>query len=159
MAETFSLRVERVLPFPREQVFRAFTEPDLRSRWLRPAADWSVPVTELEPRVGGRYRDVFRSPDGREFSETGCFHEVTPPERLVYDCRFEGGGVLEPDMRVTVSLHELGSGETQLVVVQAGYRERANRDDQERGWPDFLEQLARALSSDAPQQTAGAGAR
>jgi len=139
---TFSLRIERSLAAPRERVFRAFTERALRGRWLRPGDDWTVPATELDARVGGRYLDVFRSPDAQEFREAGQFLELVPPERLVYSCRFEGGGVLEPDMLVRVDLEDLGGGKTRLVLEQSGYRERKNRDEQERGWPSFLDQLA-----------------
>jgi uncharacterized protein YndB with AHSA1/START domain len=127
-------------------VFRAFTEPALRSQWLRPADDWTVPVTELDARVGGRYRDVFRSPDGAEFSEAGEFRELSRPERLVYTCRFEGGGVLEPDMLVTIELRDAGGGKTSLRLEQSGYRERKNRDEQEQGWPAFLDQLSKLLA-------------
>ena len=144
--ETFALRLERSLAAPRETVFRAFTEAALRSQWLRPGDDWTVPVTELEPHTGGRYRDVFRSPDGTEFSESGEFREVKRPERLVYTCRFEGGGVLEPDMLVSLGFHDLGDGKTRLVLEQSGYRERENRDEQERGWPAFLDQLGKLLA-------------
>jgi uncharacterized protein YndB with AHSA1/START domain len=142
---TFALRLERSFAAPREALFRAFTEPLLRSQWMRPASDWTVPVTELEPRAGGRYRDVFRSPDGAEFSETGEFREVRPVERLAYTCRFEGGGVLEPEMLVTLSFHDAGDGKSRLVLEQAGYRERENRDEQEKGWPAFLDQLDQLL--------------
>jgi len=144
--EGFSLRIERSFAAPREQIFRAFTEPALRSQWLRPGDDWSVPATELDPRVGGRYRDVFRSPDGLEFNETGELRELRRPERLVYSCRFEGGGVLEPDMLVSIDLHDLGKGKTRLVLEQSGYHERKNRDEQEQGWPAFLDQLAKLLA-------------
>ncbi len=144
--ETFALRLERSFAAPRESVFRAFTEPALRSQWLRPGDDWTVPVTELDPRAGGRYRDVFRSPDGVEYSEAGEFREVRRPERLVYGCRFEGGGVLEPVTNVTIDFHDLGAGKTRLVLEQSGYRERKNRDEQEQGWPAFLDQLAKLLA-------------
>lgn len=120
--ETFALRIERSLAARRDRVFRAFTEPALRSRWLRPADDWTVTLTELDPRPGGRYRDVFRSPEGQEFSESGEFRELRRPERIVYTCRFEGGGVLEPDMLVTIDLHDDGAEKTRLVLAQAGYR-------------------------------------
>lgn len=143
--ETFALRIERSFAAPRERLFRAFTEPALRGQWLRPADDWVVTATEIDPRPGGRYRDAFRAPDGAEFSESGAFHELRATERLVYDCRFEGGGVLEPDMLVTIDLHDLGAGKTRLVLEQSGYRSRNNRDEQEQGWPAFLDQLARRI--------------
>ncbi len=145
--ERFDLRLERSFDAPRERIFRAFTEPALRRRWLRPADDWTVLVTELDARVGGAYRDVFRSPDGREFAESGHFEELRRPERLVYRCRFEGGGVLEPDMRVLIQLDDQGGGKTHLRVEQTGYRSRENRDAQEQGWPDFLDQLAKLLAA------------
>jgi PhnB protein len=143
---SFGLRLERSFAAPRAQVFHAFTEPALRSQWLRPGDDWTVPVTELDPRVGGRYRDVFRSPDGTEFTETGEFREVKPAERLVYTSRFEGGGVLEPDMLVTLEFRDGGAGKSRLVVEQSGYRSRKNRDEQEQGWPAFLDQLGKLLA-------------
>ncbi len=139
------LRIERVFAAPPEQVYRGFTERSLRSRWLRPADDWTVPITELDPRPGGAYRDVFVAPDGVRYEESGVFRELSPFERIVYSCRFEGGGVLEPEMLVSIELHDLGAGKTRLVLEQTGYRERKNRDEQEQGWPAFLDQLAKLL--------------
>ena len=144
-AESHALRIERVFDAPPERLYRAFVERPLRSRWLRPADDWTVPTTELDPRPGGAYRDVFVAPDGARFEESGVFHELRPGRRLVYSCRFEGGGVLEPEMLVTIDLAELGGGKTRLTLQQTGYRERKNRDDQEQGWPAFLDQLARVV--------------
>lgn len=147
-SETYGLRLERTLNAPREAVFGAWTSRELRSRWLRPADDWTVPITEIDARAGGAYRDVFRSPAGESFTETGTFREVRAPERLVYTCRFEGAGVREPDMLVTIDLHDV-AGRTRLVVTQEGYRERLNRDEQERGWPAFLDQLEKLLTRGA----------
>jgi uncharacterized protein YndB with AHSA1/START domain len=77
--ESFALRIERSFAAPRERVYRAFTERALRARWLRPGDDWTVPVTELDPSPGGAYRDVFRSPDGVECTESGVFRELRAP--------------------------------------------------------------------------------
>jgi uncharacterized protein YndB with AHSA1/START domain len=57
--------------------------------------------------------------------------------------------VLEPEMLVTIELHDLGGGKTRLVLEQSGYRERRNRDEQEQGWPAFLDQLAKLLARGA----------
>jgi len=143
--DSHGLCIERVFDAPSERLYRAFTDRSLRSRWLRPGDDWTVPTTKLDPRVGGVYRDVFVAPDGTRFEETGVFHELRPGERIVYSCRFEGGGVLEPEMLVTIELHDLGAGKTRLVLEQTGYRDRKNRDEQEQGWPAFLDQLAKVL--------------
>jgi len=143
--ESHGLRIERVFDAPRERLYRAFIDRSLRSQWLRPADDWVVPTTELDATPGGSFRDVFVAPDGERFEESGIFRELRAPERLVYSCRFEGGGVLEPQMLVTIELHDLGAGKTRLVLEQTGYRELENRDEQEQGWPAFLDQLAKVL--------------
>ena len=145
MPATFGLRLERIFEASRDRIFRAWTDRALRAQWLRPGDDWTVPVTEVDARVGGAYRDVFCSPAGESFSESGVFLELRPPERLAYTCRFEGGGVLEPEMRVTVELQDLGGGKTRVVLEQSGYRSQKNRDEQEQGWPAFLDQLAKRL--------------
>ena len=44
----------------------------------------------MEVRVGGIWRFVQRDDRGSEFAFHGVYHEVTPPERLVYTFEFEG---------------------------------------------------------------------
>jgi uncharacterized protein YndB with AHSA1/START domain len=143
--ERFDLHLERSFNAPPEQIFRALTERQARSRWLRPADDWTILTTEFEARIGGAYRDVFRSPDGQEFTESGQIEELQTPARLAYTCRFEGPGVAEPDMRVVIQLQNLGAGKTRLSLGQTGYQSRENRDAQEQGWPAFLDQLEKLL--------------
>jgi uncharacterized protein YndB with AHSA1/START domain len=145
--ERFDLHLERSFNSPPERIYQACTEPALRSRWLRPADAFTVPVTEIDARVGGAYRDVFRSPDGQEFSESGRFEALQAGARLVYSCRFEGPGVSEPDMRVVIELQGVGAGKTRLSLTQTGYRSRENRDAQEQGWPSFLDQLEKLLAA------------
>lgn len=144
--ESHGLRIERVFAAPPERIYAAITEPDLRNRWLKPADEFRVAATELDARVGGAYRDAFVAPDGTRFEESGRFLALEPPHRIAYTCRFEGGGVLEPDMRVEIALAAAGAEKTRLVLTQTGYRERKNRDEQEQGWPAFLDQLAKLLA-------------
>jgi len=46
----------RVFDAPRHLVFEAFTKPELLKRWLLGPPGWSMPVCEIDLRVGGRYR-------------------------------------------------------------------------------------------------------
>ncbi len=82
-AETFSLRVQRMVPASREAVFRAWTDPAQLKRWMRPGREGLNVLAESDPRVGGRFRFEFAGPDGRLYVEEGAYREVEAPERLV----------------------------------------------------------------------------
>ena len=45
---------------PRRLVFDAFTKPELVRQWLLGPDGWSMPVCEIDLRVGGKYRYVWR---------------------------------------------------------------------------------------------------
>ena len=75
--------VTRSFKAPRALVFRAHTEPELVRRWMLGPPGWSMPVCEMDVRVGGSYRWRWRSDtDGKEFGFVGTFREVQPPSRL-----------------------------------------------------------------------------
>ncbi|MDQ3809254.1 MAG: SRPBCC domain-containing protein, partial [Chloroflexota bacterium] len=85
------IRVTRVFDAPRSLIFDCHTKPDLVRRWLLGPPGWSMPVCEIDLRVGGQYRYVWRNDvDGREFSIGGEYREVVPPERIVHTERYEG---------------------------------------------------------------------
>jgi uncharacterized protein YndB with AHSA1/START domain len=44
---------------------------------------WSLIVSEIDLRVGGRWRSVLRSPEGKEMGMSGVYREIKPPERIV----------------------------------------------------------------------------
>ena len=80
----------RVFEAPRRLVWDAHTQPELLKRWLLGPDGWSMPVCEMDLRVGGKYRWVWRRDrDGAEMASGGVFKEIVAPERLVSTERFE----------------------------------------------------------------------
>src|SRR5215813_4282897 len=80
----------RVLNAPRSLVFDTFTKPELVRRWLLGPDGWSMPVCEIDLRVGGKYRYVWRNDsNGKEMATGGVFREIVAPERLVNSERFD----------------------------------------------------------------------
>lgn len=73
----------RAFDAPRSLVFDAFTKPELVRRWLLGPEGWSMPVCEIDLRVGGRYRYVWRHVNGNEMGMGGEFREIVVPERIV----------------------------------------------------------------------------
>ncbi len=73
----------RTFDAPRTLVFEAYTTPEFVRRWLLGPDGWTMPVCEIDLRVGGRYRYLWRHADGREMGMGGVYKEVAAPERIV----------------------------------------------------------------------------
>lgn len=83
--------VVRELTAPRALVYDAHTQPEMVKRWLYGPDGWSMPLCEIDLRVGGRYRYRWRQlSDGAEFGTGGKFLEIVPGERIVSTEAFEG---------------------------------------------------------------------
>lgn len=72
----------RVFDAPRVLVFDAWTKPELLTRWLGNRNGWTFAVCEVDLKVGGRYRWIWRGPEKEEIESAGAFREIARPERL-----------------------------------------------------------------------------
>jgi len=74
----------RLFDAPRHLVFEAMSKPEHITRWWGClGAGYSVPVCEVDLRVGGKWRFVNRHPKG-EAAFYGVYQEIVPPERVVF---------------------------------------------------------------------------
>lgn len=85
------LAMTRVFDAPAALVFEAFTTPALVRRWLLGPDGWTMPVCEIDLRVGGFWRYVWRHGDGREMTMHGIYREIDRPRLTVHTERFEEG--------------------------------------------------------------------
>ena len=83
------IRIERSFSAPRRLVYDAYTKPELVKRWLGAMPGWSWGVCEMDVRVGGHYRWVWKGPDGAEMGMGGTYREIVPNERLVNTEKFD----------------------------------------------------------------------
>jgi uncharacterized protein YndB with AHSA1/START domain len=139
----------RIFDAPRHLVFEAWTKPDLVKRWLYGPEDWRLAVCEMDLRVGGALRFVWRHSDGKEMGMSGVFREIAPPDRLVFteiwDEDWTGGETL-----VTIIFAE-HAGKTTLTQTVL-YSSRAARDaalktGMEHGAAASYDRLAELLTS------------
>jgi uncharacterized protein YndB with AHSA1/START domain len=77
------IAMTRVFDAPRSMVFDAWTKPELLKRWLGARNGWTLAVCEIDLRVGGTYRYVWRKDNGIEMGMRGEYREIVRPERLV----------------------------------------------------------------------------
>jgi len=83
------IAMTRVFDAPRSLVFDAWTKPELLKRWLGVRGGWTFAVCEVDLRVGGSYRFVWRGPTGAEMGMGGVYREIVRPERLVATEKFD----------------------------------------------------------------------
>ncbi len=106
------LVVTRTFDFPARLVFEAWTRPELFTRWWVPKSyGLSLLSCDMDARVGGKYRLVFRVGASDSMAFFGTYVEVTPHSRLAWTNE-EGG---EGGAVTTVTFEE-GDGRTLLVM-------------------------------------------
>ena len=67
------VRIERTFAASAEDVFDAWTSPEVMRRWFHCAPDWETPEAEVDLRVGGKVRVAMRRPDGTEVEAQGVY--------------------------------------------------------------------------------------
>ena len=143
------VQVVRSFKAPRALVYRAYTEPELVRQWLLGPPGWSMPVCDMDVRVGGSYRWRWRShEDNSEFGFAGTFREIQPPERLVhteaYDPGTVGGGFPGQEAIVTVTFTEAGGMTMMTTLIDFGSKE-ARDGAVATGMTDGMEQSYQLL--------------
>ena len=143
------LVLTRIIPAPRDRVYRAWTDPKLLTQWFAPKP-WSTPRAELDVRPGGANLVVMRSPEGAEFPNRGIYLEVVPNERLVFTDAYTKAWepAEKPFMTVILTFEDLG-GKTKYTATVRHWTV-ADREAHEKmgfylGWGQCADQLAALL--------------
>jgi uncharacterized protein YndB with AHSA1/START domain len=132
------LQVRRILSAPREEVFRAWTEPELVRQWFKPRGG-SSPSAEMDVRVGGEYRWGMKLL-GRVYYAFGEYVEVDPPNRLVFTFGWSRALVRLADSVVTVEFGDRGD-RTEVVITHERLPGRTSRALHGAGWRKCLANL------------------
>jgi len=117
--------VTRVFDAARRKVWDALTQPEQLKQWLGVFAGNTMAVCEVELRVGGRYRFVWRLPDGSEMGMGGVYREIVAPERFVATERFDQPWY--PGEALVTQVLAEKDGRTTLTATMR-YESRAARD-------------------------------
>ena len=136
------LRIERTFAASAEDVFDAWTSPEVMRRWFHCAPDWDTPEADVDLRVGGKVRVVMRKPDGTEVEAQGEYTLIDRPHRLVMTWTFHDDPLNEQLIELFFSKSE---GSTTVLMVNKGISTDARRDSQDRGWRGCFDELERAM--------------
>ena len=116
------LTLEREIPFARELVWKAMTDPEHVNRWWGPDGFRNEGVI-MDFRVGGTWTFEMVGPDGTRYPNHSVFKEITPPSKLVFD---HGDGE-RMWFETTVTLQEIDSGT--LITLRQLFPSRESRDE------------------------------
>jgi uncharacterized protein YndB with AHSA1/START domain len=145
-------QIEMVREFnaPVHLVWRAYTTPDLVSRWW-PGRRGTMKSCEIDFREGGAWRYVMETSDGFEVAFHGEYQEIAEGERIVNTEVYEGApgpGILvtstfvaDGERTVLTMLSECGSQEVRDIIIGSGMEGGAQEG------LDILEQIAEELAA------------
>jgi uncharacterized protein YndB with AHSA1/START domain len=139
----------RVFDAPRSLVFEAFSKPELVRQWLLGPPGWSMPVCEIDFRVGGRYRYVWRHANGQEMGMGGVHREIVVPERIVATEKFDESWYPGEAVGTIVLVEQGGkTALTQTVLYESSEaREAVLKSPMEQGVTAGYDRLAELLTS------------
>jgi uncharacterized protein YndB with AHSA1/START domain len=138
------VRIERMFAASAEDVFDAWTSPEVMRRWFHVAPDWETPEAEVDLRVGGKVRVVMRKPDGSEVEAQGEYTLIDRPHRLIMTWTFDDDPSNEQLIELSFSESE---GSTAVLMVNSGISTEERRAGQDEGWRGCLRELERVLAA------------
>ena len=133
---------------PRAMVFDAWTKPELIRRWLGAFAGWSFDVCEVDLRVGGTYRFVWKN-GSTKMGMGGVYREIVVPERIVSTEKFDDPWY-EGEAVGTMQLVEEGGRTTLIQTVEYSSKEVRDavlQSPMETGVAASYDQLEKVLAS------------
>ena len=96
------LATTRLLPHPRERVFRAIAERDRMARWWGPAGFRNT-IDIFDFREGGEWKFTMHGPDGKDYPNHSRFEKIVPLEVVILH-------VNAPHFRLYMTLTEEAGG-------------------------------------------------
>lgn len=84
MSSDKEVQNSRVIDYPRELVWRAWSEPEHLTEWFGPKGFTST-FSEFNFREGGDWKFVFHGPDGKNYDNHNVFIAINKPERILFE--------------------------------------------------------------------------
>ena len=143
--------INRVFALPVSTVWQAWTDPETFKKWWGPK-DFTCPSSSMDARVGGKYLNCMKGPDGKEFWSTGVVKEIIPEKKLVITDSFsdEKGNIKSAseyglpgdwprECLITLTIEE-ADGATKLRLEHEGIPAEM-REECIQGWNESLDKL------------------
>ncbi|HXH74150.1 MAG TPA: SRPBCC domain-containing protein [Bacteriovoracaceae bacterium] len=140
------LKISKVIPAEKSQVFSYMTRRELVEQWSAPEG-MTLNIPQFEAKAGGKYRYEHSSKEGVFICE-GFFKEIVPNEKIVSVETGMGpdGKVMFMGLECITTLKTVPGG-TEFTVIQRGFSNEEMRQNCDQGWTQCLNKLSNLLNS------------
>jgi len=130
-------KLDAVINAPIEEVFDAWLDPQLLSRFMLPMPGMPHPKTEVDAREGGRFT-IDMDVGEHIIPHSGTYLELDRPNRLVFswETPFSTDG-----STVTLDFTTRDSSNTRIVLTHVRFIDEESRSNHEIGWGNILTAL------------------
>ena len=139
-----ALEMKRVFKAAAEQLFQAWTQPEMMNKWYHSGPDMHS-VCTVDLQVGGRYEVQMHPEEGDPYIVGGVYREIVPQEKLVFTWLWKHEDASMESL-VTLQFKPLGKGETELLLIHERFSNEEERDNHAEGWIAVLDQLEIAFN-------------
>lgn len=152
------LLITRVISYPRDVFFKAWTDPDEFVKWFAPK-DCKIIALKLEIREGGRFHWCVKNPKYSDCWCTGEFVRIHRPSLIQYKIRLadkdENSISSEqafkqsdwPEETLVTVIFNAQDNSTELIIKQTVIEAQAKETGAYQGWVEMLDVLEEHLSS------------
>ena len=144
--------IERSYPATTERVFGAFADPARKRRWFAEGGSSDVEEFEMDFRVGGNERVLYRFKEGTPFpgatyATDSNYQDILPNRRIVLAYSTTFGGRRVSACLATIEFLPTEKGTDLILTHQGAFFEGSDGPEmREAGWRKLLERLPEELS-------------
>lgn len=150
------IEITRTFRAPVEQVFGAWSKPELVKQWWGPN-QYTAPSVKIDFRVGGKYTFAMQGPDKKIIWSSGDYEEIVPNRKIVSSDYFsdkDGSmvsaksvgmpGEWADKLFVTIEFQTVNKDETKMVLAHEGIPQEMYSECV-KGWTESLDKLQQLI--------------
>lgn len=138
-----TLTVRRTIKASPEQVYNAWLDPKIMSRFMAGGSDMTVVEARSDARMGGNFFVMMRGE--KDVPHQGVYKALTPFSRIV----FTWDSPYSPADSEVELLFTPVAGGTEVILNQVKFLSEGARDGHIKGWTSILERLDTVFSAAA----------
>jgi uncharacterized protein YndB with AHSA1/START domain len=138
-----SIRISRYFSQSPQEVWQAWTDPELVKSWFGSDPNGTVLDAALDVRPGGTFEVTFRNSDGTQFTCTGAYKEIEKYQKLVFTWTWKD----RPEVLELVTLLVQAAQNGTLMIFEHANIDARTTHDYETGWNSTFDKLERTLQA------------